>query len=88
MLLLGLWNKSVSSSVFDHALRLRERLTRQIAVSTHNLPHAAEIATSNSEVDVLHVGYNAVRPKAEPDIFPKLPAPEVRPGHRHFTAIC
>jgi aryl-alcohol dehydrogenase-like predicted oxidoreductase len=89
LLLLGLWNKDVSSSVFDHALELRERgLIRKIAVSTHNRPHAADLANNNSEVDVLHVRYNAVHPGAERDIFPKLTAPEVRPGIVTFTATC
>ena len=32
--------------------------------------------------------YNAVHPGAERDIFPKLPAPEVRPGIVTFTATC
>ena len=89
ILLLGLWNKDVSSAIFDQALRLRERgLIRAIAVSTHNRPQAAALANHNGDVDVLHVRYNAVHPGAERDIFPKLPAPEVRPGVVAFTATC
>ena len=88
ILLLGLWNKDVNSAIFDQALRLRERsLIRAIAVSTHNRPLAPEIAR-NSDVDILHVRYNAVHPGAERDIFPKLPVPEVRPGIVTFTATC
>ena len=91
ILLLGLWNKDVSRAIFDQALRLRDRgLIRAIAVSTHNRPQAAAIANHNAnvDVDVLHVRYNAVHPGAEQDIFPKLPAPEVRPGIVAFTATC
>ena len=89
ILLLGLWNKDVSSAIFDQALRLRERgLIRAIAVSTHNRPQAAAMANHNGDVDVLHVRYNAGYPGAERDIFPKLPAPEIRPGIVTFTATC
>src|SRR5271165_487410 len=89
ILLLGLWNKDVSPAIFDQALRLRERgLIRAIAVSTHNRPQAAALANHKGDVDVLHVRYNAVHPGAERDIFPKLPAPAVRPGIVAFTATC
>jgi len=89
ILLLGMWNKDVSPAIFDQALRLRERgLIRAIAVSTHNRPQAAAMADHNGDVDILHVRYNAVHPGAERDIFPKLPAPEVRPGIVAFTATC
>jgi aryl-alcohol dehydrogenase-like predicted oxidoreductase len=89
ILLLGMWNKDVSPSIFDQALRLRERgLTRTIAVSTHHRPQAAALANHNGDVDVLHVRYNAVHPGAERDIFAKLPAPDVRPGIVAFTATC
>jgi aryl-alcohol dehydrogenase-like predicted oxidoreductase len=88
ILLLGMWNKNVAAAIFDQALRLRERgLIQAMAVSTHNRPLAPEIAR-NSDVDVLHVRYNAVHPGADRDIFPKLPAPEVRPGIVTFTATC
>src|SRR5271167_3173693 len=88
ILLLGMWNKNVASAIFDQALRLRERgLVRAIAVSTHNRPLAPEIAR-NSDVDFLHVRYNAVHPGAERDIFAKLPAPEVRPSIVTFTVTC
>ena len=46
------------------------------------------MANHNGDVDVLHVRYNAVHPGAERDIFPKLPAPEIRPGIVTFTATC
>ena len=89
ILLLGLWNKDITSAIFDQAVRLRERgLIRAIAVSTHHRPQAAAIANHNGNVDVLHVRYNAVHPGAERDIFAKLPAPEVRPGIVTFTATC
>jgi aryl-alcohol dehydrogenase-like predicted oxidoreductase len=89
VLLLGMWNKEVSPGIFDQAFQLRERgLVRAIAVSTHNRPQAAAIANHNGNVDVLHVRYNAVHPGAERDIFPKLPAPEARPGIVTFTATC
>jgi predicted aldo/keto reductase-like oxidoreductase len=89
ILLLGLWNKDVSPGIFDQALQLRERgLVRALAVSTHNRPQAATMASHNGNVDVLHVRYNAVHPGAERDIFAKLPAPKVRPGIVTFTATC
>lgn len=89
ILLLGMWNKEVSPSIFEQALQLRERgLIRAIAVSTHNRPQAAAMSNHKGDVDVLHVRYNAVHPGAERDIFPKLPAPEVRPGIVAFTATC
>jgi len=88
ILLLGLWNKDVTRAVFDQALRVRDRgLIRAIAVSTHNRPLAPTMA-SNSDIDILHVRYNAVHPGAERDIFPRPPAPEVRPGIVTFTATC
>jgi len=84
-----MWNKDVSPAIFDQALRLRERgLIRAIAISTHNRSQAAAIANHDGNVDVLHVRYNAVHPGAERDIFPKLPAPAVRPGIVTFTATC
>jgi aryl-alcohol dehydrogenase-like predicted oxidoreductase len=88
ILLLGSGTRTSAAAIFDQALRLRERsLIRAIAVSTHNRPLAPEIAR-NRDVDILHVRYNAVHPGAERDIFPKLPAPEVRPGIVTFTATC
>jgi len=46
------------------------------------------MANHNGNVDVLHVRYNAVHPGTERDIFPKLPALEIRPGVVSFTATC
>jgi predicted aldo/keto reductase-like oxidoreductase len=87
ILLLGMWNKDVSPAIFEQALRLRARgLVRHIAISTHNRPHAADIAGRDDNVDVLHVRYNAVHSGAERDVFPKLAAPEKRPGIVSFTA--
>ena len=89
VLLLGLWNKPVPPAILEQALQLREQgLARHIAVSTHNRPHAAELAGNDANLDVLHVRYNAVHSGAERDIFPKLPAPEARPGIVSFTATC
>jgi aryl-alcohol dehydrogenase-like predicted oxidoreductase len=89
VLLLGMWNRNVTPAIIEEALRLRERgLIRHIAVSTHNRPHAAELARHDANIDALHVRYNAVHSGAERDIFPKLPAPEARPGIVSFTATC
>jgi aryl-alcohol dehydrogenase-like predicted oxidoreductase len=89
VLLLGMWNKNVTPAIFEQALRLRAQgLVRHLAVSTHNRAHAAALAAKNSDIDALHVRYNAVHSGAERDIFPYLPAPEARPGIVSFTATC
>jgi len=89
VLLLGMWNKDVTPAIFEQALRLRAQgLVRHLAVSTHNRAHAAELAAKNSDIDALHVRYNAVHSGAESDIFPHLPAPAARPGIVSFTATC
>src|SRR6266704_830052 len=55
VLLLGMWNKDVTPSIWERALRLRERgLVKHLAVSTHNRSHAAELARSH-DVDVIHL---------------------------------
>jgi hypothetical protein len=41
---------------------------------------------SGIAVDVLHVRYNAVHPGAEAEVFPSLPAADLRPGVVAFTA--
>ncbi len=89
VLLLGMWNKNVPPAIFEMALRLRDQgLIRHIAVSTHNRSHAVEVACKEANIGALHVRYNAVHSGAERDLFPKLPAPESRPGIVSFTATC
>jgi aryl-alcohol dehydrogenase-like predicted oxidoreductase len=89
VLLLGMWNKEVPPAIWERALQLRELgLVRHLAISTHNRPHAVELAAREAGPDILHVRYNAVHPGAERDIFPKLPAKPARPGIVSFTATC
>ncbi len=86
VLLLGMWNKDVPPSIWENALKLKRRgLVKYLAVSTHNRPHAVEMARQN-EIDIIHVRYNAVHPGAERDIFPHLGSREQRPGVVSFTA--
>jgi len=85
VLLLGLWNKPVSSGILDAARQLRERgKVRHIAVSCHHRPQIPEFA-KDPDIGILHVRYNAVHPGAEREVFPSLPAPEARPGVVTFT---
>jgi aryl-alcohol dehydrogenase-like predicted oxidoreductase len=80
VLLLGLWNKPVSSGILDQAQKLRERgLVRHLGLSTHNRAMAGRMAAAGAP-EVLHVRYNAIHRGAEEEIFPALPACEERPG--------
>lgn len=84
VLLLGYWNSGMRPRLLDEARRLQRRgLVNFLAVSSHNRPVAAELATSG-EFDVVHVRYNAAHPGAEREVFPTLPA-ENRPGIVSFT---
>jgi aryl-alcohol dehydrogenase-like predicted oxidoreductase len=86
VLLLGMWNKDVTPSIWERALRLRDRgLVKHLAISTHNRPHGLELANSK-DVDILHVRYNAIHRGAEREIFSHLPNPTTRPGLVSFTA--
>lgn len=86
VLLLGMWNKDVTPSIWERALRLRERgLVKHLAVSTHNRPHGSDLLGSK-DVDVLHFRYNAIHRGAERDIFPHLAESSLRPGLVSFTA--
>ena len=85
VLLLGWWNHPVSPRVLDAARSLRERgLARFVAVSGHDRPYLGQLVTG-TDVDVVHVRYNAAHPGAERDVFPHLP-PQDRPGMVAFTA--
>lgn len=85
VLLLGLWNRPVSTTVLDAARRARERgLVRHLALSSHHRPLVAQLALA-SDYDVLHFRYNAAHPGAERDIFPELPMAN-RPGMVAYTA--
>lgn len=85
VLLLGLWNKPVPARILDAARRVRDRgLVRFLAVSSHNRPLVARIASEN-DFDVIHFRYNAVHTGAERDIFPHLPGAG-RPGMVAYTA--
>jgi hypothetical protein len=84
VLLLGMWNHGIPERILDGARALRERkLVRFLAVSSHNRRFAAELAC-RSDIDVVHCRYIAAHPRAEVDIFPKLPVG--RAGMVSFTA--
>jgi aryl-alcohol dehydrogenase-like predicted oxidoreductase len=86
VLLLGMWNKDVTASIWERAQKLRHRgLVKHLAISTHNRPHGLEL-TKSSDVDILHARYNAIHRGAEREIFPKLAPPSIRPGIVSFTA--
>ena len=86
ILLLGLWNHKPPDRIFDAARKLRERgLIRHIAVSTHQRPLVEQLST-DPDINVVHVRYNAVHTGAEREVFPRLPGSEQRPGMVAFTA--
>ncbi|HUE03475.1 MAG TPA: aldo/keto reductase [Bryobacteraceae bacterium] len=84
-LLLGLWNGMPPPRILDACLKLRERgLVRYLAVSTHNRPLIAQLAT-DPRFDIFHVRYNAVHRGAEHEVFAQLPE-QNPPGIVSFTA--
>jgi aryl-alcohol dehydrogenase-like predicted oxidoreductase len=86
ILLLGLWNHKPPDRIFDAARKLRERgLIRHIAISTHQRPLVEQLS-ADSDINVVHVRYNAVHTGAEREVFPRLPGSEKRPGMVAFTA--
>jgi aryl-alcohol dehydrogenase-like predicted oxidoreductase len=86
VLLLGFWSHQPPPRIMDASRRLRDRgLIRNIAISTHHRPMVASLA-AESEVNVVHVRYNAVHPGAEHEVFPLLPKNGDRPGMVAFTA--
>lgn len=85
-LLLGMWNRPLSSRIRDAALTLRERgLVDRLIVSCHDRPRFEQHA-ADPEIDAIMVRYNAAHPGAERDVFPLLP--ESRPGVIAYTATC
>ena len=86
ILLLGLWNRQPPPRILDASRRLRERgLIRNIAISTHHRPLVSTLS-SDSDIGIMHVRYNAVHPGAEREVFPLLAANRQRPGLVAFTA--
>jgi aryl-alcohol dehydrogenase-like predicted oxidoreductase len=84
-LLLGLWNGAPPPRILDACRKLRERgLVRYLAVSTHNRPLIARLAT-DPQFDIFHVRYNAVHRGAEREVFAQLPT-QNPPGLVSFTA--
>jgi aryl-alcohol dehydrogenase-like predicted oxidoreductase len=84
VLLLGFWNNGMHPRILDAARSLQRRgLVNFVAVSSHNRPVAAALASSG-EFDIVHLRYNAAHPGAERECFPHLPA-ENRPGIVSFT---
>ncbi len=84
-LLLGLWNGAPPPRILDACRKLRERgLVRYVAVSTHNRPLIARLA-SDPQFDIFHVRYNAVHRGAEREVFPLLISHNP-PGLVSFTA--
>jgi aryl-alcohol dehydrogenase-like predicted oxidoreductase len=85
VLLLGLWNDVPPPRILDACRKLRDRgLVRYLAVSTHNRPLIAGLAT-DPRFDIFHVRYNAVHRGAEREVFAQLPA-QNPPGLVSFTA--
>ena len=84
-LLLGLWNGAPPPRILDACHKLHARgLVRYLAVSTHNRPLAARLA-SDPQFDIFHVRYNAVHRGAEREVFREWPARNP-PGLVSFTA--
>jgi len=87
VLLLGLWNGMPPPRILDACQKLRERgLVRRVAVSTHNRPLIARLA-SDPQFDIFHVRYNAVHRGAEREVFAHARG-EDWPGIVSFTATC
>ena len=85
VLLLGYYSSLPGKSVFDWAIRLKEKgLVRHLGVSSHNRKVFTEFS-SKGLFDIYHVRYNAVNSGAEKDVFPQLP-PDNKPGIVAFTA--
>lgn len=85
VLLLGAWNRPVTTAVLDAALELKRRgLIRFLAVSSHHRPLFPQWAREGV-LEIFHLRYNAAHPGAEQDIFPHLPT-ENRPGIVSYTA--
>jgi aryl-alcohol dehydrogenase-like predicted oxidoreductase len=85
VLLLGLWNDVPPPRILDACRKLRDRgLVRYLAVSTHNRPLIAGLAT-DPRFDIFHVRYNAVHRGAEREVFAQLPG-QNPPGLVSFTA--
>src|SRR5262249_30414357 len=82
VLLLGYWNAPIPERILDAARQLRDRgLVRHLAVSSHNRSLLTVFAQV-SDLEILHLRYNAVHRGAEKDVFPHLssPVPGVGPG--------
>lgn len=86
VLLLGMWNKDVTPAIWERALKLRDRgFVKYLAVSTHNRLHGLGL-TKSSDVDVVHLRYNAIHRGAEREMFSRLTDRAARPGIVSFTA--
>lgn len=87
VLLLGMWRRRPPPRIMDACRSLRERgLVRRLAMSTHNRPAVAQLA-SDPDLEIFHVRYNAVHRGAEREVFNMLPD-ERPPGVVSFTATC
>jgi aryl-alcohol dehydrogenase-like predicted oxidoreductase len=86
VLLLGLWDHKPPQRILDASRQLRERgLIRHIGISTHHRPLIPDLST-DPDVGIVHVRYNAAHPGAEREVFPLLSANGKRPGMVAFTA--
>lgn len=84
LLILGFWQSPLPERIVGAALDLQRRgLVKFLCVSTHDLAHAAVLA-SHAWVDALMIRYNAANREAE-SMLAKLPV-EGRPGIMAFTA--
>lgn len=85
VLLLGLWNKPVSTRILDAARKVQERgLVRHLALSSHRRPVLGRLVAAHA-FDVFHFRYNAAHTGAETEIFPFL-SEQNRPGMVSYTA--
>lgn len=83
VLLLGWYNKTPRSAIFEKAAKLREQgVFRYLGVSGHNRSLFPEWAKEGL-FDIFHVRYNAAHRGGDVDLFPHLP--EERPGIVGFT---
>ncbi len=85
VLLLGYFPNIPSERILDGARKLKEiGMVRHLGISSHNRKMFRNVIEV-SDIEVLHVRYNAAHRGAERDIFPFFSA-ENRPGIVSFTA--
>ena len=85
ILLLGYFPKVPSRRILDGAIKLKEQgMVRHIGVSGHNRKMFKDLVNV-SEIEVIHLRYNAAHRGAEEEVFPYFDIND-RPGIVSFTA--